>query len=122
MRIVLKSKIHRCWVTDKDTEYIGSISLDRDLMEKSDLWDYEKVLICNVTNGQRWETYVLPAERGSGVVSVQGAGARFCEKGDCLIILAFEATDEPVDPRMILVDRDNRFVEFLRAGYADAVH
>ena len=121
MRIVLKSKIHRCWVTDKDQDYIGSVSLDRDLMEKTDLWDYEKVLICNVTNGQRWETYVLPAERGSGVVSVQGAGARLCEKGDCLVVLAFEATDEPVDPRMILVDRDNRFVEFLRAGYAEPV-
>ena len=121
MRTVLKSKIHRCWVTGKDTDYIGSVSIDKSLMEKSDIWDFEKVLICNATNGHRWETYVLPAERGSGIVSVQGAGARLCEVGDCLIILAFEATDSPIEPKMILVDQDNRFLEFLGAEYAEQV-
>lgn len=122
MREVLKSKIHRCWVTARDTEYIGSISIDRQLMDMADLWDYEKVMICNVTNGQRWETYVLPAETASGVISVQGAGARLCEVGDCLIILGFEATDEPIDPQMVLVDQENRFVEYLGARHAEQVH
>ena len=123
MRVVLKSKIHRAYVTDTDRDYIGSIIIDRALMEKVDLWVYEKVLLCNVTNGKRWETYVLPGDQNSGTISVQGAGAHLCEKGDCLIILAFEATSEPMKPKMILVDRNNRFVEYL-AGvkHEAAVH
>ena len=123
MRIVLRSKIHRAYVTGTNPDYIGSIAIDRALMEKADLWDYEKVLVCNVTNGNRWETYVLPGDQNSGTVSVQGAGARLCEKGDCLIILAFEVTEEPVEPRMILVDQDNRFVEYLSGvKYEAPVH
>ena len=113
MRSILKSKIHRAYVTNTDPNYIGSVAIDRALMEKADLWEYEKVLVCNVTNGNRWETYVLAGDYNSGTMSVQGAGARLCEKGDCLIILAFEVTDHPVEPRMILVDQDNKFVEYL---------
>ena len=113
MRIVLRSKIHRAYVTHTDPNYIGSIAIDRALMKKADLWEYEKVLVCNVTNGNRWETYVLAGDHNSGTMSVQGAGARLCEKGDCLIILAFEVTNEPVEPRMILVDQNNRFIEYL---------
>ena len=113
MKIVLNTKIHRAWVTDTNPEYVGSVIIDRSLLDKVGLWEYEKVLICNVTNGARWETYVLEGEPGSGTVSVQGAGARLCEKGDCLIILSFEVTDSPIKPQMILVDRDNRFVEYL---------
>ncbi len=116
MRMVLKSKIHRAFVTDTNLDYVGSVTIDRDLMEKANLWEHEKVLICNVSNGNRWETYVLPGKKKSGVVSVQGAGARLCEKGDCLIILAFEATEEPVDPKMILVDENNKFIEFLEGA------
>ena len=113
MRNVLRSKIHRAYITSTDADYIGSIIIDRELMDKADLWDYEKVLICDVTNGNRWETYVLPGDRGSGRVSVQGAGAKLCGVGDCVIILSFEVSDRPIEPRMILVDRDNRFVEYL---------
>ncbi len=113
MRIMLKSKIHRAYVTYTNPDYIGSIALDRALMDKADLLEYEKVLVCDVTNGNRWETYVLPEDENSGVVSVQGAGARLCEVGDCLIILAFDVTDEPVEPKMILVDQNNKFVEYL---------
>ena len=113
MREVLRSKIHRAWVTGAEPDYIGSVIIDRALMERVDLWEYEKVLICDVTNGNRWETYALPGEYGSGVVSVQGAGARLCNVDDCLIILSFEVTDDPVDPKMILVDRDNKFVEYI---------
>ena len=113
MRIALRSKIHRAWVTGADADYIGSVIIDKALMDKVDMWDYEKVLICDVTNGNRWETYALPGEYGSGVVSVQGAGAKLCEVGDCLIILSFEVTDEPIDPKMILVDQDNKFLEVI---------
>jgi aspartate 1-decarboxylase len=113
MRIALRSKIHRAYVTDANPDYIGSIIIDRELMEKVDLWEYEKVLICDVTNGERWETYVLPGERGAGTVSVQGAGAKLCEKGDCLIILSFEVTNVPIEPKMILVNERNQFVEYL---------
>lgn len=113
MRVVLKSKIHRAWVTDANTEYIGSILIDEELMDKVDLWNFEKVLVCDVTNGNRFETYAIAGERGSGVCSVQGAAARLSSKGNCLIIMAFEYTEEPVDPQMILVDGENRFVEYL---------
>ena len=123
MRIVLRSKIHRGYVTDSNPDYIGSIIIDRELMEKVDLWEYEKVLICDINNGNRWETYVLAGEKGSGTISVQGAGAKLCQKGDCLIIMSFEVTDEPVEPKMILVNERNQFVEYLEGvGYAEEVH
>ncbi len=123
MRNVLRSKIHRAFITDANPDYIGSIIVDRDLMEKVDLWEFEKVLICDVTNGNRWETYVLPGERGSGTMSVQGAGAKLCQKDDCVIILSFEVSDKPIEPKMILVDRENRFVEYIEgAMYEEPVH
>ncbi len=120
MRFVLRSKIHRAFITDNNPDYIGSIIIDRELMDKVDLWEYEKVLICDVTNGNRWETYVLPGERNSGTVSVQGAGAKLCQNGDCVIILSFEASNEPIEPKMILVDGENRFVEYLE-GVSEGV-
>ena len=113
MRNVLRSKIHRAYISSTDADYIGSIIIDRELMDRADLWEYEKVLICDINNGNRWETYVLEGDRGSGRVSVQGAAAKLCDVGDCVIIMAFDVTDRPVDPKMILVDRDNRFVEYL---------
>ncbi len=113
MRNVLRSKIHRAYISSTDADYIGSIIIDRELMDRADLWEYEKVLICDINNGNRWETYVLPGDRGSGRVSVQGAAAKLCDVGDCVIIMAFDVTDRPVDPKMILVDRENRFVEYL---------
>ena len=123
MRVLLSTKIHRAYVTRTDTDYIGSIAIDRTLMQKIDLWEYEKVLVCDVTNGNRWETYVLPAEPNSGIISVQGAGARLCETGDCVIILSFQTSDEPIEPKMILVDRDNRFVEYLEGvAHAEQIH
>ena len=116
MREVLRSKIHRAWVTGAEPDYIGSVIIDEALMERIDLWEYEKVLICDVTNGNRWETYVLPGEYGSGVVSVQGAGARLCNVGDCLIILSFEVSEDPINPQMILVDQENKFVEYIKGA------
>ena len=116
MRFVLRSKIHRAWVTDANTEYIGSILIDEDLMDKVDLWNFEKVLVCDVTNGNRFETYAIAGERGSGVCAVQGAAARLSSRGNCLIIMSFEYTEEPVEPQMILVDEENQIGEFLEAA------
>ncbi len=113
MREVLKSKIHRAYVTDANPDYIGSIVIDEDLMDRVDLWNFEKVLVCDITNGNRFETYAIADERGSGVIAVQGAAAHLSEKGNCVIIMAFESTDEPMDPKMILVDEQNRFVQNL---------
>ncbi len=123
MRNVLRSKIHRAYITDANPDYVGSVIIDRELMEKIDLWEYEKVMICDVTNGNRWETYVLPGDRGSGTVSVQGAGAKLCQIDDCVIILSFEVSDEPIEPKMILVNRENQFVEYIEgAMYEESVH
>ncbi len=123
MRNVLRSKIHRAFITDANPDYVGSVIIDRELMEKIDLWEYEKVMICDVTNGNRWETYVLPGDRGSGTVSVQGAGAKLCQIDDCVIILSFEVSEEPIEPKMILVNRENQFVEYIEgAMYEESVH
>jgi len=111
MREILKSKIHRAYITGKNSEYMGSIIIDKDLMKKANLIQYEKVLVCNVTNGNRWETYVI--EGDSGKIEVQGAGANLCKKGDIVIILSFEITDKMPDPKMILVDEKNKFVKYL---------
>ena len=116
MRELLRSKIHRAWVTDANPDYIGSILIDEDLMDKVDLWDFEKVLVCDITNGNRFETYAIPGERGSGVVAVQGAAARLTAAGNCLIIMSFEVTEQRPDPQMILVDGDNQFVEYLEGA------
>ncbi len=123
MRNVLRSKIHRAYITDANPDYIGSVIIDRELMEKVDLWEFEKVMICDVTNGNRWETYVLPGDRGSGTVSVQGAGAKLCQIYDFVFILSFVVSDVPVEPKIILVNRENEFVEYIEgAMYEESVH
>ena len=116
MRTVLRTKIHRAWVTDADPGHVGSILIDEDLMDKIDLRNFEKVLVCDLTSGNRFETGAIAGERGSGVCSVQGAAARLSSKGNCLVIMSFETTDEPIGPKMILVDKQNRFVEFLEGA------
>jgi aspartate 1-decarboxylase len=113
LRSLCKSKIHRATVTHTDVDYIGSIAIDADLLERVDIIPGEKVAVWNVTNGQRFETYALPAPRGSGDVIVNGAAAHRCRAGDLVIVVAFVLTDEPVAPRMIMVDDRNRFVEDL---------
>ena len=123
MRNVLRSKIHRAYITGANADYVGSVVIDRELMEKVDLWEYEKVLICDVNNGNRFETYVLPGDSGSGTIAVQGAAAKLCEIDDCVIIMSFEVSDVPIKPKMILVNRENEFVEYLEgAMYEESVH
>ena len=116
MRDVLRSKIHRAHVTDANPDYVGSILIDEQLMDMVGLWNFEKVLVCDITNANRFETYAIAGERGSGVIAVQGAAAHLSKKGNCVIIMAFEATDTPIDPKMILVDENNRFVEYLEGA------
>jgi aspartate 1-decarboxylase len=113
LRAICKSKIHHAVVTQADVNYIGSIAVDADLLERVDILPGEKVCVWNVTNGERIETYALPAPPGSGDVIVNGAAAHKFRKGDRVIIVAFVLTDEVISPRMILVDERNRFVDWL---------
>lgn len=113
MRQVLRSKIHKATVTDANIEYIGSISIDEDLIEKAGLWIGEKVQVVSNTSGARLETYVMLGERGSGDIILNGAAAHLIKQGEEIIIFGWELTDQPVTPTKILVDQNNRFVRFL---------
>ena len=114
MRIYLRSKIHKATVTEADLHYVGSISIDEDLMEHAGLEEYEKVLVVDNTNGARIETYVIKGPRDSGMIGMNGAAAHLIHKGDEVIIMAFQLTDKrPHKPVNVLVDRDNRFKRFL---------
>jgi aspartate 1-decarboxylase len=86
---IVKSKIHRVTVTEANLNYIGSITIDRDLMEAANLFEGEKVAVVNITNGNRIETYVIPGERQSGKIGINGAAAHLFNEGDLVIIMAF---------------------------------
>ncbi|MCF8368200.1 MAG: aspartate 1-decarboxylase [Bacteroidales bacterium] len=90
---VLKSKIHRATITESDLNYIGSIGIDEDLMEASQLIENEKVHLYNITNGERLETYVIKGKRGSGIISLNGAAARKAAVGDQIIIVSYASMD-----------------------------
>lgn len=113
MRLVLRSKIHHALVTEADLNYIGSLTLDSDLIRKAGFWPLEKVLVVSNTSGARLETYLMPGKPGSGVVCMNGAAAYLIKKGEEIIIMGFELTKNPVKPKVILVDKKNRFVRFL---------
>lgn len=118
MRLItlLKSKIHRATVTEADVNYVGSITIDEDLIERVDLRPGELVHVWNVDSGARFETYVLAGARKSGVICINGAAAHRAEVGQKVIITAFTLTDEDVLPKMILVDDRNRFLQDLPAS------
>lgn len=90
---ILKSKIHRVRVTQADINYIGSITIDEDLMEKANLIENERVYIYNINNGARFDTYVIKGERGSGIIGLNGAAARLVQIDDLLIIVSFASMD-----------------------------
>lgn len=92
-RLMLKSKLHMATVTDADLAYEGSITIDEDLMDAADLLHYEKVDIYNATNGERFSTYVIEGERGSGVICLNGAAARKVARGDIVIIASYVVVD-----------------------------
>ena len=110
-RTMLKSKIHRATVTQADLHYVGSVTVDEDLMDAADLLAGEQVAIVDVTNGARLETYVIAGERGSGVIGVNGAAARLVHPGDLVILIAYGQMDEAEArryvPRVVFVDADN---------------
>ena len=110
---VLKSKIHRATVTEADLNYIGSITIDVDLIERVGLVPGELVHVWDANNGERLETYVIAGERGKGDIIMNGPAAFRIKAGHTVIIAAFCLTDEPVEPRMILVDENNRYVRDL---------
>lgn len=111
-RTLLKSKIHRITVTDANIEYEGSITVDRDLMDAADFYHYEQVHIFNVTNGNRFVTYVIEGARGSNEICVNGAAAHLAKKGDCLIVASFasysESECEAHIPKLVYVDVKNQ--------------
>lgn len=108
MRIFLRSKLHKAIVTEARLDYVGSVTIDRDLMELADMLPFEKVLIVDNTNGARLETYTIPGERGSGCICINGAAAHMIRPGDEVIIMTFEAVDRPVTPTVILLSDMNR--------------
>jgi len=111
-RTMLKSKIHRATVTQADLHYEGSVTIDQLLLEAADILPYEMVSIWNITNGNRFDTYALAGEPGSGVVCVNGAAARMVSPGDLIIIATFVSMDDAearaVEPRLVFVDERNR--------------
>lgn len=113
LRSLLKAKIHHARVTEACVDYIGSIAMDESLMAMVDVLPGERVCLWNVTNGERLETYALPAPAGSGSIIVNGAAARRCSVGDKIIVACFLLTDEIIRPKLIRVDENNRFVEWL---------
>src|SRR5205085_5894227 len=110
---LLKSKIHRATVTQADVDYIGSITIDADLIERVGMLPNELVHVWDVDNGERFETYVIAGEHGSGEIIVNGAAAHRVRVGHKVIIAAFCFTDEPITPKVILVDEQNRYARDL---------
>jgi aspartate 1-decarboxylase len=107
---ICKSKIHRATVTDANIDYVGSITIDQDLMDLSNIKKGELVHVWNVANGNRFETYAIPGDRGSGTICINGASAHLCKPGDKVIITAFVITDEEISPDLVLVDENNMFL------------
>ena len=111
---MMHGKIHRATVTEANLEYVGSITIDEDLLEASGILPGERVQIVNNNNGARLETYTIPGERGSGVICLNGAAARCAMKGDIVIIIAYAQMDEKeareLKPKVVLVDEKNHIV------------
>jgi aspartate 1-decarboxylase len=114
LRTMMKSKIHRATVTQADLHYVGSVTVDEDLLDAADLLPGELVHIVDVTNGARLETYTIKGERGSGVIGINGAAARLVQPGDIVILIAYAqletAEARELQPSVVFVDAENRVV------------
>ncbi len=114
-RTMLTAKIHRATVTQADLHYVGSVTVDQDLLDAADLLSGEKVAIVDVTNGARLETYVIPGRRGSGIIGINGAAAHLVHPGDIVILIAYgifeDAEARTYQPKIVHVDADNRVIE-----------
>jgi aspartate 1-decarboxylase len=121
-RTMMKSKIHRATVTDADLNYVGSITLDRALMDEAELVEYEQVQVLDIDNGARFETYVIEGPRESGTVCLNGAAARLVQKGDKIIVISYGSYDEAEvrdhQPVIVLVDGGNAPVPRLKEAPA----
>lgn len=115
MRIMMKSKIHRATVTQADLHYVGSVTIDADLLDAAELLEGEQVAIVDNTNGARIETYVIPGPRGTGVIGINGAAAHLVHPGDMVIIMSYALMDDAearaLKPRVVHVDEENRVVK-----------
>ncbi|GAB3811831.1 aspartate 1-decarboxylase [Tessaracoccus terricola] len=113
-RTMLKSKIHRATVTDADLHYVGSITIDPDLLEAADIHEYEQVAVVDIDNGQRFETYTIAGVRGSGEIKVNGAAARLVHRGDLVIVISYATYDgaelADYEPRVVHVERGTNAV------------
>ena len=114
-RTMLKSKIHRATVTDCDLHYVGSITVDPELLEAADILEHEQVHVVDVDNGARLETYTIAGERGSGTIQVNGAAARLVHRGDTIIVISYAAYDEAeldaYEPKVVHVDKSNQIID-----------
>jgi aspartate 1-decarboxylase len=113
-RTMLKSKIHRATVTASDLHYVGSITVDPELLEAADILEHEQVAVVDVNNGARFETYTIAGERGSGEIKVNGAAARLVHHGDVVIVISYAQYSreelEHYEPRVVHVDSRNRIL------------
>ena len=113
-RTMLKSKIHRATVTGSDLHYVGSITVDQDLLDAADIREHEQVHVVDVDNGARFETYTISGVRGSGEICINGAAARLVHQGDTIIVISYaEYSEEELDtyvPRVVHVNRENEIV------------
>ncbi|MFA6006973.1 MAG: aspartate 1-decarboxylase [Candidatus Paceibacterota bacterium] len=114
MRFLLRSKIHRAKVTEANLNYVGSVTIDRNLVEKSGLWEGERVLITSLSSGARLETYVVMGEADSGVICMNGPAAHLIKTGEVVVIMGFELSDQPIVPQIVLVDENNKFSRFAK--------
>jgi aspartate 1-decarboxylase len=113
-RTMLKSKIHRCRITDSDLHYVGSITIDADLLDAADILEHEQVHVVDVDNGARFETYTIAGARGSGEIKVNGAAARLVHTGDTVIVISYAGYDErdleSYEPKVVHVKADNSII------------
>ncbi|MGN7178735.1 aspartate 1-decarboxylase [Cytobacillus firmus] len=118
-RTMMNGKIHRATVTEANLNYVGSITIDTDIIEAVGMAPNEKVQIVNNNNGARFETYIIPGERGSGVICVNGAAARLVQEGDIVIIISYALVpDEKVpyhEPKVAIMDSKNRIADMIHA-------
>ena len=116
-RTMMKAKIHRARVTEADLNYVGSITIDSDILQQVDILPHEKVQVVNNNNGARLETYVIPGEAGSGIICLNGAAARLVQKGDTVIIVTYVVIeDSELDgyrPKVAIMDDQNNVVELI---------
>jgi aspartate 1-decarboxylase len=113
MKTYLSAKIHKATVTEANLDYVGSVTIDRDLMDLAGIEENEQVHIVDNTNGARLVTYAIAGERGSGVIGINGAAAHLVSRGDEVILMTYQLSSEPLAPTCILVDERNRFLRHL---------